>query len=168
MWRTHFTINLNIATALLQSGLSLNALTSSASAHTTVSPHGYPIEQMTLRSLGSHIINSCRVWWRGGAGQGVGIALRVTQTSPDRDNIGSIGLNSLCAIPPGQTHVLQRITNGMYGWQFTCCFKPARIWSLSNSGGGRLCFCAQIRTQNQDRKHACSAFALWLALFVHS
>lgn len=34
--------------------------------------------------------------------------LLVTQTGLDRDNISSIGLNSLCAISQGQKNVLQK------------------------------------------------------------
>lgn len=47
---------------------------------------------------------SGRVWWQGRVEHGVRIVLLVTQAGPERDNIGSIGLNSLCATSQGQSN----------------------------------------------------------------
>lgn len=100
-WSRH-----NFPLLIMIAEIVLNALTASALDHTTVSPHGYPIEQISLWSLGRNLITFCRVWWQRRVEHGVKIILPASETELDQDSIGSIGLNSLCAILQGQKNQL--------------------------------------------------------------
>lgn len=85
----------------------------SAADHTTVSLHSYPIKQIKLWGSGNHLINFYRVWWQGKVQHGVRIVFLVTQNGLDRDEIGSIALNSLGATRQGQKNAFSKGENGI-------------------------------------------------------